>query len=77
MTNLHKRVKGTLELLDSTPFSDFIRNATASEKKKVYMAAMQRGTEKQNALISEAQNKRKQGEVIYAKDTKKLKNESH
>lgn len=38
----------------STPFSEFIRNATSAEKKKVYTAVLQRATERQNRLIAES-----------------------
>ena len=35
----------------STPFSDFIRNASAAEKKRVYTEVMKIATAQQNALI--------------------------
>jgi predicted CopG family antitoxin len=34
----------------STGFSDFIRNATAREKKKVYTEVLKKATERQNAV---------------------------
>ena len=37
--------------LPSTPFSEFIRNAKAGEKKRVYVEVMQKATDRQNAVI--------------------------
>ena len=34
----------------STSFSDFIRNASAGEKKRVYTEVLKKATERQNAL---------------------------
>lgn len=34
----------------STPFSDFIRNASARTKKRVYDEVLRKATERQNAL---------------------------
>lgn len=36
----------------STEFSDFIRNAPADEKKRVYHDVLRRATERQNAVQS-------------------------
>ncbi|MES2886139.1 MAG: hypothetical protein V4709_15140 [Pseudomonadota bacterium] len=36
----------------STPFSDFIRNASAAEKKKVYTQVLKKATERQNRVLS-------------------------
>ena len=38
----------------STPFSDFIRNAKAAEKKRVYTDVMRKATENQNRLLAQA-----------------------
>lgn len=35
----------------STPFSDFIRNASSAEKKKVYTEVLKKATERQNAVV--------------------------
>jgi hypothetical protein len=35
----------------STPFSEFIRNAPASEKKRVYTVVLEKATERQVAVI--------------------------
>lgn len=51
MISLFKKPK----LVDSTPFSHFIRNAKADEKKRVYTAALEKATERQNALIRKSQ----------------------
>lgn len=34
----------------STPFSDFIRKASAEEKKRVYTEVLKKATERQNAV---------------------------
>jgi hypothetical protein len=39
------------KLAASTPFSDFIRNASSAEKKRVYAEVLKRATEQQNALL--------------------------
>jgi hypothetical protein len=39
------------KLAASTPFSDFIRNASSAEKKKVYAEVLKKATERQNAVI--------------------------
>lgn len=36
----------------STPFSEFIRNASSAEKKKVYTVVLQKATERQQAIAS-------------------------
>lgn len=38
----------------STPFSDFIRNASSAEKKKVYKVVLQRATERQQHILARA-----------------------
>lgn len=35
----------------STPFSDFIRNASSGEKKKVYKVVLVKATERQKSVI--------------------------
>lgn len=35
----------------STPFSDFIRNASSAEKKRVYTAVMKKAMARQNAML--------------------------
>lgn len=37
--------------LASTAFSDFIRNASAAEKKRVYTAVIKKATERQNRML--------------------------
>lgn len=39
-----------MKLVESTPFSDFIRNATNEQKEAVYSEVMAKATERQNAL---------------------------
>lgn len=40
--------------LTSTPFSEFIRNASAADRKKVYTVVLKRATERQNRVIAES-----------------------
>jgi len=37
---------------DSTPFSEFIRNASSAEKKRVYERVLKKATERQNRLLA-------------------------
>ena len=39
----------------STPFSDFIRNASSAERKKVYKDVLARATERQMRVLKEAE----------------------
>lgn len=43
-----------VELVESTPFSDFIRNAKSAEKKRVYARVLKKAAEKQNKVIEDA-----------------------
>lgn len=38
----------------STPFSEFIRNASSAEKKKVYKVVLERATIRQQRVLREA-----------------------
>ena len=38
--------------LGSTRFSDFIRNASAAEKKRVYTEVLRKASERQNAVLA-------------------------
>jgi hypothetical protein len=40
------------KILASTPFSDFIRNASSAEKKRVYKQVLKKATESQNRLLA-------------------------
>lgn len=42
-----------LKKVASTPFSDFIRNASSAEKKKVYKVVLERATERQQRVLFE------------------------
>lgn len=44
--------------LASTPFANFIRNASSEEKKKVYSKVLRRASESQNEVIARAAKKR-------------------
>ncbi|MGB9430158.1 MAG: hypothetical protein WCC11_09865 [Gammaproteobacteria bacterium] len=39
---------------DSTPFAEFIRNASSAEKKRVYARVLKKATERQNRLLRAA-----------------------
>jgi hypothetical protein len=42
----------------STPLSEFIRNATSEEKKKVYSEVLRRASERQNEVVTRVRIKR-------------------
>lgn len=42
----------------STPFSDFIRNASLAEKEKVYKVVLQKATERQQHVLARAASAR-------------------
>ena len=46
-------LKAKPKILASTPFSDFIRNASSREKKRIYTAVMKKATERQNRLLAQ------------------------
>ena len=40
------------KVASSTPFSEFIRNASSAEKKRVYKRVLEKATESQNRVLS-------------------------
>jgi len=40
----------------STPFSSFVRDASSSEKKKIYKKVLEEATEMQNIILKKASN---------------------
>jgi len=42
------------EVLVSTPFSEFFRNASSREKKRVYLRVLARASKQQEAIIKQA-----------------------
>ena len=42
------------KILKSTTFSEFIRNASSGEKKRVYTDVLKKATERQQVLIKDA-----------------------
>jgi hypothetical protein len=44
--------------VSSTPFSEFIRTASAKEKKKVYSKVLKRASEQQNEILARVNKKR-------------------
>lgn len=47
--------RAKLKIVASTPFSDFIRNASSAEKKRVYTKVMKKATERQNRILAQYQ----------------------
>jgi len=45
--------RAKLKIVASTPFSDFIRNASSAEKKQVYANVMKKATEHQNRILAQ------------------------
>lgn len=44
------------KVIDSTPFSDFIRNASSAEKKRVYKRVLEKASESQNRVLARGAN---------------------
>lgn len=42
------------EKVKSTPFSEFIRNASSAEKKRVYKRVLEKASESQNQVLARA-----------------------
>jgi hypothetical protein len=40
--------------VSSTPFSEFIRNASSAEKKRVYKRVLEKASESQNRVLAKA-----------------------
>ena len=40
--------------ISSTPFSEFIRNASSAEKKRVYKRVLEKASESQNRVLTRA-----------------------
>ena len=49
---MFSRIK--LKKVPSTPFSEFIRNASSAERKKVYKVVLARATERQQRVLEKA-----------------------
>jgi hypothetical protein len=45
-----------LKTVKSTPFSDFVRNATSEEKERVYQEVMKKAWERQDVITEKARN---------------------
>jgi hypothetical protein len=45
-----------IKTVKSTPFSDFVRNASSAEKERVYQGVMKRAWERQDLLIAKAKS---------------------
>ena len=46
--------RSRLKTENSSPFSEFIRNASSAEKKRVYERVLKKATERQNRLLNAA-----------------------
>jgi hypothetical protein len=44
--------------VSSTPFSEFIRNASSEQKKRVYSKVLKRASEQQNEILARVNKKR-------------------
>lgn len=42
------------QALATTPFSEFIRNASSAEKKRVYKRVLEKASESQNRVLAQA-----------------------
>jgi hypothetical protein len=42
----------------STPFSEFIRNASSAEKKRVYKRVLEKASESQNGVLAQVTTKK-------------------
>jgi hypothetical protein len=42
-------------VVESTPFADFIRNASSAERKRVYGRVLKKASERQNRVVEEAE----------------------
>lgn len=49
--NLIKSLFSKHKAVVSTPFAEFIRNASSAEKKKVYTVVLKKATEQQQAVV--------------------------
>lgn len=47
-------LKRKSKIVDSTPFSEFIRNASSREKKRVYKHVLEKASERQNRVLAKA-----------------------
>lgn len=53
--------------VESTPFSDFIRNASSEQKKRVYAGVLKEATERQQQVIKEAAHRKVQVQADQSK----------
>ena len=44
--------KRKTKVVASTPFSEFIRNASSAEKKRVYKRVLEKASERQNRILA-------------------------
>lgn len=57
--------------VSETPFSDFIRNASSREKKRVYTEVLKKATDRQVRVIEEVCRERRSSEHAGADGAKK------
>lgn len=50
--NLIKKLFAKHKAVGSTPFAEFIRNASSAEKRKVYTVVLKKATEQQMAVVA-------------------------
>jgi hypothetical protein len=42
----------------ATPLSEFVRNASSAEKKKIYVAALKKASDEQNEVVARSASRR-------------------
>jgi hypothetical protein len=58
MFSIFRRRKKTAAV-ESTPLSEFIRNASSAKKKQVYVTALKRASDAQNKVVSRSGERRR------------------
>jgi len=51
--------RGKKKAVESTPLSEFVRNTSASKKKRVYVTALKRASAAQNKVVERSGSKRR------------------
>jgi uncharacterized FlgJ-related protein len=58
MASFLRRLFRRRKAVASTPLSEFVRNASSAEKKKVYVTALKNASDEQNKVIERASSRR-------------------
>ena len=54
------------KVVGSSPFSEFIRNASSARKRRVYAAVLTGATEQQQRVMAEAKRRKSQQDALQA-----------